>query len=800
MNFDNYFRLISYGFIASAFSGLALTGELYAIPTTLYGLAFTFCFYADTKGATRFRLREWMWRLLTALYIPFMIVDATIFTNRVMALVHLSLFASAAKLFQNKTDRDWIFLYLIAFFQMLLASGLTFNATFIASLMAFLFFFISTLAAFEIRRTRRSVAMSQEEVILRSKPAWFGNTHAKNEEASGSSATQRVRRVRYLLGASLAQSLIILALALPFFFMIPRFGSGNLASNFGENKTLTGFSENVELGKVAEIKQSTRAVMRVELNNKPSRYIRWRGVALEHYNGKAWSLNLSALKNNRYSQSTGGQKSNSEDPQVDLNSKQVHPLQSSAYEEPLKDELLVQTITLEPLNTGTIFASRTAKSLLIQLRNVRQDKLTNALSSLELKGRNYYTVTSNINVPSEDDLRNHNANDYHEDIRTLYLQKPEVPKDKIQFDPRIRKLAQEVTVGAKNNYDKARAIEKYLKTEFHYSLDLKIGSDDPLSEFLFNVKEGHCEYFATAMVMMMRSIGIPARIVNGFQMGEYNSFNDRYTVRESDAHSWVEVYFLPSTTGLDAERGVSSAQKNSDFPAKGKWVEFDPTPSSGLNDYSQGGLRASLRKYMDAMEVFWLDYVVTLDREEQASLMVEIQHRLLDFKNQALAYSKAAKAWITQKVFSFFDTKNWTSRDFIKFGSGVGLLGVLLFGLYISVAYLKRRNLKPTGYNPWWYRVFILPILRRIKRRKRDHRASAVLFYEQMLAISARAGLKKAPEQTPLEFASASGYSQIRELTAVYNRVRFGKAMLNEDETRKVSGLLAELKRTIAKR
>src|SRR5215212_8379387 len=135
MNFDSYFRLISYGFIASAFSALALTGELYAIPAVLYTLALAVCFYADARGTTRFRLREWMWRLLTALYIPFMVIDATIFTNRIMALVHLSLFASAAKLFQNKTDRDWVFLYLIAFFQMLLASGLTFNATFVASLM-----------------------------------------------------------------------------------------------------------------------------------------------------------------------------------------------------------------------------------------------------------------------------------------------------------------------------------------------------------------------------------------------------------------------------------------------------------------------------------------------------------------------------------------------------------------------------------------------------------------------------------------------------------------------------------------
>jgi hypothetical protein len=798
MNFDNYFRLISYGFIASAFSALLLTGELYAIPAMLYMLALAACFYADGKGTTRFRLREWMWRLLTALYIPFMVIDATIFTNRIMALVHLSLFASAAKLFQNKTDRDWVFLYLIAFFQMLLASGLTFNATFVASLMIFLFFFISTLAAFEIQRTRRSVNSGQEEIITRLKPAQTSTSGSKKEETKSKTNPRGVRRVRYLMGASFAQSVIIVMLALPFFFMIPRFSSGNLASSLGENNTLTGFSDNVELGNLARIKQNTRVVMRIKLESQPSRYIRWRGIALDHYNGKAWSLTpLSSA----YTNSDSSKRSNSEDSSADINFQRSHSFPPALYEQPLKDENLVQQIALEPLNTGTIFASRMVKSVRTPTRDVRHNKFTGALSTNELRGRIQYTATSNISIPGEEELRNDNSNNYPEELRALYLQKPDVSsKDKIQFDPRIRKLAQEITVSARNNYDKARAIEKYLKTELRYSLDLKMAGDDPLAEFLFDVKEGHCEYFATAMVILLRSIGIPARIVNGFQMGEYNGINGFYTVRESDAHSWVEVYFLHSQNPAETEHNDSQAFKNTDSQSKGIWLEFDPTPSSGINDYSQGGLRASLRKYMDAMEVFWLDYVVTLDRDEQASLMVEIQHRLLEFKNKVLAYYKTAKTWVRQKIFSLFDTRNWTTGDFIKLGSIIGLLSFIVFALYIAIAYLKRRKHKPTGYNPWWHRIFILPILRRIKRRKHDHRASAVLFYEQMLAISARAGLKKEPQQTPLEFASASGYAQIREITAVYNRVRFGSATLSDEETHKVSGLLAELKRAISKK
>src|SRR5262245_3985672 len=177
MKFDSYFRLTSYALIGSAFAALALTGEVDGLSILLYPVAFVGAFVADARGMSRWRLREWMWRVLVALYIPFMISDALFLSNRILALVHLSFFASAVKLFQNKENRDCVFLYLIAFFQMLLAAGLTFNAVFVAALITFVFFFISTLAAFEIRRTQLEVTELrpqkdglQEEVITKLKP------------------------------------------------------------------------------------------------------------------------------------------------------------------------------------------------------------------------------------------------------------------------------------------------------------------------------------------------------------------------------------------------------------------------------------------------------------------------------------------------------------------------------------------------------------------------------------------------------------------------------------------------------
>src|SRR4029450_13911421 len=164
---EAYFRTTSYALIATAFIALALTGQLDGVSIGLYALAIAICFYRDVRGKSQFRLREWMWRTLSIAYVPFVFLDGAFISNRVLALVHMTLFVSAAKLFQNKRDRDWVFLYLIAFFQMLLAAGLTFDTTFIASLGLFIFFFISTLAVFEIRLARREVKPIDEEIILR---------------------------------------------------------------------------------------------------------------------------------------------------------------------------------------------------------------------------------------------------------------------------------------------------------------------------------------------------------------------------------------------------------------------------------------------------------------------------------------------------------------------------------------------------------------------------------------------------------------------------------------------------------
>ena len=163
------------------------------------------------------------------------------------------------------------------------------------------------------------------------------------------------------------------------------------------------------------------------------------------------------------------------------------------------------------------------------------------------------------------------------------------------LDRRIAKLAEEITAQAPSNYDKAVALEQYLSTHFGYTLQLpRTLPQDPLANFLFVRKTGHCEYFASSMAVMLRSLRIPSRMVTGFHGGEFNDLTGQYVVRASDAHSWVEAY----------------------FPGSG-WISFDPTPAGSLP--TRGGW-SRMRLYADAAASFWREWIINYDVSHQRAL------------------------------------------------------------------------------------------------------------------------------------------------------------------------------------
>ena len=171
---------------------------------------------------------------------------------------------------------------------------------------------------------------------------------------------------------------------------------------------------------------------------------------------------------------------------------------------------------------------------------------------------------------------------------------------------RIPELAQKVTATATNPFDKAIVLENYLRQKYGYTLNLagKPGAD-PLAQFLFVTKAGHCEYFASAMAVMLRTLNIPSREVNGFLPGEYNDVAGDYIVRASDAHSWVEAY----------------------FPGSG-WLTFDPTPPASA---TEGGMFSRLNLYLDWMQLNWNEWVVNYDWAHQTLLARNVKQNSTDY-------------------------------------------------------------------------------------------------------------------------------------------------------------------------
>jgi hypothetical protein len=323
------------------------------------------------------------------------------------------------------------------------------------------------------------------------------------------------------------------------------------------------------------------------------------------------------------------------------------------------------------------------------------------------------------------------------------------------LDPRVPELARQATAAAANPYDKAVALQSYLQTRYTYTLDQgSISADNPLANFLFVRKAGHCEYFATAMTIMLRTLGIPARYINGFQTGEYNDVGGDFIVRASDAHSWVEAY----------------------FPGRG-WITFDPTPAG---EALSKGWFASFAKYMDWIQYQWGEWIINYDFIHQASLGQGVGRASRQWANGAReratrsydALVNRMKQWQTDAAAS-----RWAPEI-------IGLAIAAFIGIFAGqplTKFLRRKwSLSAAG-----------------KHNLSPQRASA--HYSEMLRLLARRGLTKAEWITPLEFAASIPQAELAapvwRLTEIYQAARFGDVAV---EPRRSVELLREIGERIA--
>ncbi len=243
------------------------------------------------------------------------------------------------------------------------------------------------------------------------------------------------------------------------------------------------------------------------------------------------------------------------------------------------------------------------------------------LFGLQISGSTNYRVHSLVSVADVNELRAA-GQDYPDWVRQKFLVLPQgIPE-------RVKALANQLTASKPTAFDKALAIENYLRT-YPYSLDVPIPpkQQDLVDYFLFDLKKGYCDYYASAMVVLARETGIPARLALGYASGVYNINSKRFVVTEADAHSWVEVYF-PGIGWVSFEPTAAS-------PRLERPGQSSPTVAPGLNL----AIGVTINKSIGFMPSIWLSLlgIIVLGAIIGMVLMISDEIRLRRLPEAAMA-------------------------------------------------------------------------------------------------------------------------------------------------------------------
>jgi len=733
MSLERYFIFSSYAMFTAGYVMLASTRQLDVFSLGLFAIVLLVGWLIDT-GRTSWSIGYRSANWLMAGGLTFVLAEwYALGVSPVVVILHFVFFAASLKLLRRKAARDWIWLYVVTFCQVLMTAGMMVDTTFLFLVIVYLFAAVSAFIGYEMRRS--SLAFAANNPSRQVTVEYWKESNRSRLDAP---------RLRSLPLFSACALIGILLLAAPLFLAMPRVSRGFSRSGLLRGESLSGFSDSVRLGEVAQVKLNPQVVMRVRvkiLRGPQGRKLRWRGVTLDNYDGQTWN--------------NTGQKQ--------------FPLKRGVDGFHLGDGEwrygdTEQRFFVEPLDINTVFAAPQPR-LITGLSELARDQGDGFWTTPHDYYKLDYTVLSDTEEVSDEKLAEENSRAYPSDIQRRYLQLPD------NHDLRIDELAAKVTRGAATNIEIARKIENYLRTAYNYTLDLRRVEDgDPVADFLFNTREGHCEYFASAMVLMLRSRRVPARLVNGFQMGEYNGAADVYTVRQSDAHSWVEVYF-------------PRRDQN------GAWVMFDPTPAAGLSVYG-GGLAAWLRHHREAMEMFWLEHVIGFDTSKQFWMAATAQ-RWVSSLLSAYKWDLSSR-WIDWAPKLARKIELWKERDGAPGGkspevTSSSVSGIVVHPLALTLALVALATAAAFSWRRFgrsWRRT-----------ARQDSAASAVAFYQEMLRALERAGHKRAIHQTPAEYAEQLRMPAVTEITSIYQQVRFGDQVLGNDEIARVDLLLREVRK-----
>ena len=681
--------LVTVGFLT-----VASTGRLDIFSIAVFTAALLFRILVSV-GAVRVSFPRWLGSALALVYLAYYgyeIFGAGLQSLQwlIPATVQMLFFFTALKLVIADRGRDYFYLGLLAFLHMLMASMFIGSVIYLGLLFLFVVVAILTYASFEIWSNCRSGVRVAED---------FGAVKSR----------YLGRRLMTLAGVS---ALAVMILSAGLFVVFPRtLGISSLPGLQGDFRL--GFADEIDLGATGSLALDDTPVMHVEsLDGGGLEGLRWRGIGLSRFNGVRWSAPAG----------------------------EARPLPPDTSVAALvgerrraqKGREVNYAVTMQPLRVKALFLAGLTESIQLPPRMAR-DVRVNETDSLLIESSDVQPLRYGAKgwISDRDSFEPAPVVElFSEKFQNTYLQ---LPADAI--DPRIPQLAEQVMSAHSQPLDKAKAVERFLLNQYAYSLDLpQERVEDPLAHFLFERREGHCEYFASAMAVMLRSQGIPSRIAAGFYGGVYNPLSGRQVIRGSDAHSWVEAYI-----------------------ARYGWMTFDPTPPvPGL-----AGRWMSYWLIVDAIESSWTSWVIDYDVNRQLALAQVVQAKTRNAAWDVISFSAA--------VAEFFESIERAMGGLpVSPGNVPWVLMAVGIGLVVTL-WLAWISLRPRLV--LWYHA------RRLRSGQGAMHDCSYL-YEKALDVLRRQGFRRKHWETAEEFADSIDSAMLRrrweEITASYNAARFG--------------------------
>ncbi len=624
--FEWSFHFFTFATVFWAFFTLASTGELHIAAVLGFIAAFALSLFRKRIG---FRLPLWIWNGVSVIVFIVACYGWFALGQRMYAVTYFLLYLEAYKLLTAAKPRDYMQIYGLSFFHMLAASVSTTSLFFGPMLAVYLLLVMAALITFTIRRdAERAFAVEDGRG-----PAMGGWPLPHRLRDGDALMLERIHRSPYLDRRFLLMlpmlTLSVLGLGILIFWMVPRMAKQNFFPGLGgasDGPRTSGFADQISFGIVGEIQKDPTIVMRATLalqdRDKRQQYLRIRGTSLDLFTGDNWIL----------ASDTGRQSFQEEGRRARILADQFRTF------DPAAEDLIRVRVTLEPEKSGYLFLPD--RPLFVEFDERTTYEVNRLAMSLKARASRYqpvsYTVTSHVQspvarlvantAPSHPSREPIQASDlFRESSERLGLvgksfgrigwelllggDRPRVgdvnlllPEESPDV-PTIRETAAAWTAGLTNPLEMANEIERRFKSEFDYSLEIPFSRErNHISRFLTVERRGHCEYFATSMVLMLRSLGVPARIVNGYLTDEWNeAAGGRFLVRQEHAHSWVEAQVDNS----------------------GEWMMFDPTPSSGVgSNRIRSGLYHWYSALYDVLKMAWYDAVIDFDHQTQRERFV----------------------------------------------------------------------------------------------------------------------------------------------------------------------------------